>query len=321
MKHNLSASIADLGDGVACVEFHTKMNALDDEIFAMINEAIDMAEARQFEGVVIGNDADNFSAGANLFGVVMAAQNEMWEQLESLVKAFQDVNMRIRYSPVPVVVAPAGLALGGGCEITMHSSRTVAAAELYIGLVEIGAGVIPAGGGTKEMMRRILNPGMATKDVDYFPFLQRIFEQVGQAKVATSGGEARHFAILGPSDRIVLNRSHLLAESKREVLHMAANGYRPPHREQVYAAGRDGLSGLQVGLHMFKEGGYITEHESLIGNKFINVLTGGSLSKPAWVDEQYILDLEREAFMSLMGTEKTQERMWSLLRTGKVLRN
>lgn len=203
----------------------------------------------------------------------------------------------------------------------MHGSRVVAAAELYTGLVEVGAGVIPAGGGTKEMLRRVLNPPMRTQNVEALPFLQRIFEQIGMAKVATSAEEARQFGILAPCDRVVMNRDHLLEEAKREVLRMGAENYHPPIPEKIYAAGRDGLAALQVGIFTFKEGGYITEYESAIANHLARVMTGGELSQPTWVSEQYILDLEREAFLSLCGQQNTQQRMWNLLQTGKVLRN
>ncbi len=320
IKKNAGASLIDLGDGVACVEFHTKMNTLDIDIFDMLREGMERAE-RDFAGLVIGNEADNFSAGANLFLVVMNAQSGQWEQLDALVKGMQDTLMRIRYFPKPIVVAPAGLALGGGAEVTMSASRVVAASELYTGMVEIGAGVIPAGGGTKETMRRLINPIMRTKNVEVLPALQRAFEQIGLAKVATSAEEARQMGILSSCDRVVLNREVLLTEAKREVLHMAATGYHPPLPEQIYAAGRDALGALRVGIHMMKEGGYITAYEAHIANKLAYVLTGGELSQPTWVAEQYILDLEREAFLSLCGEEKTQQRMWNLLQTGKPLRN
>ena len=320
ISKNPGASLIDLGDGVACVEFHTKMNTLDDDIYTIIQLGLDCT-ASEFEGLVIGNEGENFSAGANLFMAVMAAQSGMWDQLEAMIKKGQDTHMRMRYFPRPVVVAPAGLALGGGAEIPLHASRIVAAAELYIGLVEIGAGVIPAWGGTKEMLRRILNPPMLTKNTEALPFLQRIFEQIGLAKVATSAEEARQMGILGPADRVVLNRDHLLAEAKREVLHMLGDGYHPPLPEKIYAAGRDALAALRLGIYMMREGGYITEYESHIANKLAYVMTGGELSSPTWVDEQYILDLEREAFLSLAGEKKTQERMWNLLQTGKPLRN
>jgi len=320
IKKNAGATLVDMGDGVACVEFHTKMNTLDADIFNIIQQGLETAET-DFEGLVIGNEADNFSAGANLFLVVMNAQSQQWDQLEALVKGMQVMLMKMRYFPKPVVVAPAGLALGGGAEVIMSASRVVSAAELYTGLVEVGAGVIPAGSGTKEMVRRVLNPAMHTPSVEPLPFLQRLFEQIGLGKVATSAEEARQFGILNPCDRVVMNRDWLLSEAKKEVLHLAGSGYKPPFPEKIYAAGRDAKSAMKVGLHMMKEGGYITEHEWKIAEKLANVLTGGEISKSAWVDEQYILDLEVEAFLSLSGEKKTQERMWNLLNTGKVLRN
>jgi 3-hydroxyacyl-CoA dehydrogenase len=219
------------------------------------------------------------------------------------------------------VVAPAGMALGGGCEITMHASRVVAASETYIGLVELGAGVIPAGAGTKEIMRRIINPAVRTDMAEAFPFIQRAFLQIGQAKVATSAEEARSMGILGPCDRIVMNREHLLTEAKREVLAMSAAGYHAPAPELIYAPGRDMFGAMKIGAWSFMAGGFITEYDSHIASKLAYVMAGGMLSKPTWVSEQYILDLEREAFLSLCGDERTQARMWSLLQTGKPLRN
>jgi 3-hydroxyacyl-CoA dehydrogenase len=320
ISKNPGATLYDLGDGVACVEFHTKMNALDEDIGNMIHEGQDRV-LNEFEGLVIGNEADNFSAGANLMLVLMASQMGSWDQLDAIVKGLQDTNMRGRYFPKPVIVAPAGLALGGGAEVTMYASRVVAAAELYIGMVEFGAGVIPAGGGTKEMLRRIVNPPMRTQNADALPFLQRVFEQIGMAKVATSAEEGRQMGILGPADRIVMNRELLISEAKKEVLHMAATGYHPPLPEKIFAAGRDALGALRVAIHMMKEGKYITEYEAHMARTLANVMTGGELSRPTWVDEQYILDLEREAFLSLCGEEKTRQRMMSLLQTGKPLRN
>lgn len=317
---NPGASLVDLGDGVACVEFHTKMNSLDEDIFNMIQIALDRAD-QEFDGLVIGNDDENFSAGANLMMVVMGAKMGMWDQLENSVKKMQDLNMRMRYFPKPVVVAPAGLALGGGAEITMYGSRVVAAGELYTGLVEMGVGVIPAGGGTKEMLRRVLNPPMRTQNAEALPFLQRIFEQIGMAKVATSAEEARAFGILSPCDRVVVNRGHLLADAKHEVLNMVSSGYTPPVPEKIYASGRDYLGALKVAIYMLKEGKYISEYDTVVAGKLANVMTGGELTRPAWVSEQYILDLEREAFLSLCGEEKTQQRMMHTLQTGKPLRN
>jgi 3-hydroxyacyl-CoA dehydrogenase len=321
ISKNPGATLFDLGDGVACVEFHTKVNSLDDDIFNMILEAQNRTYT-DFEGLVIGNEADNFCAGgANIMMVVMAAQMGMWDQLEASVKKLQDMNMRSRYFPKPVIVAPFGLTLGGGCEITMYANRVVAAAELYIGMVEFGVGVIPAGGGTKEMLRRVVNPALKTQNAEALPFLQRVFEQIGLAKVATSAEEARQMGILSSSDRVVMNKDMLIAEAKKEVLHMAATGYHPPTPEKIYAAGRDALGALRVAIHMMKEGKFITEYESHMAGKLAHVMTGGELSRPTWVDEQYILDLEREAFISLCGEEKTRQRMINMLQTGKPLRN
>jgi len=320
ISENAGATLYDIGDDVACVDFHTKMNALDDDIFAIVNEALERLE-KDFDGMVISTQAENFSAGANLFMIVVAAQQGMWDNLDQAIRKLQGLNMRMRYSPKPIVVAPMGLALGGGCEIVMHASRVVASSETYIGLVETGAGVIPAGGGTKEILRRLINPAMKTENAEVLPFLQRSFLQIGQAKVATSAEEARQMAILNPQDRIVLNRDHLLTEAKREVLHMVNAGYHPPAPEPIYVAGRDMLGALRVGTFMFEEGKYISEYDHHIANKLAYVMCGGELTRPQWVSEQYILNLEREAFLSLCGEEKTQARMWSLLQTGKPLRN
>jgi 3-hydroxyacyl-CoA dehydrogenase len=320
VSQNSGATIRDLGEGVACLEFHTKMNALDEDIMNMAIEAFDRLEA-DFDGLVIGSEAENFSAGANLFMMVVGAQQGMWDMLEAAVKKLQDLNMRMRYSPKPIVVAPAGLTLGGGCEITMHGSRVVAAAETYIGLVELGAGVIPAGGGTKEMLRRIVNPVMRIENAEPLAALQRAFLQMGQAKVATSAEEARGMNILGPADRIVLNRDHLLTQAKKEVLHMVQAGYKPPAPEPIYAAGRDALAAIRIGAWMFREGGYISQYDHHIAGRLAYVMCGGELTRPQWVSEQYILDLEREAILSLFGEERTQARMWNILQTGKPLRN
>ena len=319
VAQNAGATLRDMGDGVACLEFHTKMNSLDEDVMNMTVETFDRLE--NFDGLVIGNEGENFSAGANLFMMVVGAQQGMWDMLDAAVRKLQDMNMRMRYSPKPVVVAPAGLTLGGGCEITMHASRVVAAAETYIGLVELGVGVIPAGAGTKEMLRRIVNPVMRIENAEPLAALQKAFLQMGQAKVATSAEEARGMNILLPADRIVLNRDHLLAEAKKEVLHMVAAGYKPPAPEPIYAAGRDMLAAIRIGAWMFKEGQYITQYDHHVAGKLAYVMCGGELTRPQWVSEQYILDLEREAILSLFGEEKTQARMWSILQTGKPLRN
>lgn len=320
VSENMGATLRDMGDGVACLEFHTKMNALDEDIMNMTIEAFERLDT-DFDGLVVGNEADNFSAGANLFMMVVGAQQGMWDMLDAATRKLQDMNMRMRYSLKPIVVAPVGLTLGGGCEITMHAPRVVAAAETYIGLVELGAGVIPAGGGTKEMLRRNVNPVMRVENAEPFAALQRTFLQMGQAKVATSAEEARSMNIIGSADRIVLNRDHLLTEAKKEVLHMIAAGYKPPAPEPIYAAGRDALASIRIGAWMFAEGKYITQYDHHIAGKLAYVMCGGDLTRGQWVSEQYILDLEREAILSLFGEEKTQARMWNILQTGKPLRN
>lgn len=319
LEENDGASLIDLGDGVACLEFHTKGNSLDEDIFDMMETALARVE-REFQGLVVANDADNFSLGANLFTIAVAAQNELWDQLEEAVRTFQNLNMRIRHFARPVVIAPRGRTLGGGAELTMHGARAIVAAESYIGLVEVGAGVIPAGGGCKEMLRRVVGPVAAVENGDVLPPLQKVFETVGQAQVARSAEQARDLGFLGPSDRVVMNAEHRLAEAKREVMHLAS-GYRPPDPEKIYAAGRDAQAALKVAIFSYREAGYISEYDAHVGEQLARVLTGGELSAPAWVDPWYILDLECEAFLSLAGEEKTQARMWHLLQEGKPLRN
>lgn len=319
LEENDGASLFDAGEGVLLLEFHTKGNALDEDVFRMTDRALELLES-SYSALVIGNEADNFSLGANLFTVAVAAQNGMWDQLDEAVRTFQRLNMRMRTAPRPVIVAPAGMTLGGGCELTMHSGRTVAAAETYIGLVEVGAGVIPAGGGCKEMLRRVVNPVARIENADPLPPLQKVFETLGQAKTATSAFEALELGFLGPSDRIVMNRDQRLAEARREAIHLA-QAYRPNTEEKIYAGGRDLLSALRMGIFTYQEGNYISDHDALIGEKLAYILSGGELSQPQWVDPWYILDLEREAFLSLSGEEKSQARMWALLQTGKPLRN
>ncbi|HXF62767.1 MAG TPA: enoyl-CoA hydratase/isomerase family protein, partial [Caldilineaceae bacterium] len=262
------------------------------------------------------------SVGANLVVMGLAAQAGQWDELERLIRAGQDALMAVRRSPKPVVAAPFQRALGGGAEVCLAASRVVAHAETYIGLVEVGVGLIPGWGGCKEMARRIISPHMRATNVNPTPYLRRAFEQIGYAKVSTSAQEAREMELLGPQDRIVMNRDHLLAEAKREVLYLAEQGYRPPLTTgNVYAAGRDVLASVRIEVYSLQQGGYISEHDATIANKLGYVLCGGDLSAPAWMDEQYFLDLEREAFLSLVGLPKTQERIWYMLQNGKPLRN
>ncbi len=321
IKQNESASLIDLGDGVACLEFHTKMNSLDEGIVEIANAALEEID-KNFVGMVVGNQGEHFSAGANVMTIGLAANDSRWDDIDKIGRALQNFLMAIRYSPKPVVTAPFGYTLGGGCEVTMAGQRVVAHAESYIGLVEVGMGLIPAGGGCKEMLRRVVSRAMQTPNVDPLPFLQRVFETIGTAKVATSAEEARQMGFLGAADRVVMNRDQQIAEAKRTVLTMVAEGYRPPARGKIiYAAGERMLAALRIAIYSMVQGKYISEYDAHVGDKLAYVLCGGNLTAPTWVDEQYILDLEREAFVSLCGEEKTRERIWNFLSTGKMLRN
>jgi 3-hydroxyacyl-CoA dehydrogenase len=322
LAKNGSASLVDIGDGVLCLEFHSKMNALDTDIFEMAAQAREELE-KDWVGLVVGNQGEHFCAGANIFVIAVAAQQGEWEQLESVVKLGQDTLMSFRYCPKPVVSAPFGMVLGGGAEVTMGASAICAASEAYIGQAEVGVGVVPAAGGCKELLRRVVSPVIKrTPDADPLPFMQRIFEMIAMGKVSTSAVEAQQWGFLTPSDRIVMNRDHLLSEAKHMVLEMAASGYRPPVRgKEIWAMGANGLAAMEIMVWGLREAGYASEHDALIANKIAHILSGGKLTKPRWVDPQYILDLEREAFLSLLGEQKTIDRLWHMLNTGKPLRN
>ncbi len=321
LERNPSASLIDLGDGVLCLEFHTKANALDPDIFAMMQRALERLDREDWVGMVIGNQGEHFCAGANVFVIGVSAQQGMFEAIEQGVRTMQNLMMTMRYFHKPIVTAPFGMTLGGGAEVAMHGARMVASAETYIGLVEVGVGLIPAGGGCKELIRRVLTPAMQTENADPLPFLRRIFETIGMAKVATSAEEGRALGFLSDADRIVMNPDFLIYEAKREVLHLAESGYRPPLKPKLYAAGRDLLAALRIGVWQMREARYISEHDAKIGEKLAYVLCGGDHPEPMWVDEEHFLDLEREAFLSLCGEPKTQERIWHFLQTGKILRN
>jgi 3-hydroxyacyl-CoA dehydrogenase len=322
VKKNAGASLIDLGDGVACLEFHSKMNAIGGDTLQMIKQSLAEVE-RNFVGLVVGNQGQNFSVGANLMLMLLEAQEENWEDLDLAVRAFQNATMSLRYSPKPVVVAPFQMTFGGGCEMTLHADRVRASAETYIGLVEVGVGLIPAGGGTKEMLVRALDsipPGVS--EADPFPFVKRAFETIAMAKVATSAEEARAHGFLREEDSVSMNADRLIADAKQEVLALAATGYTPPRpREDVLALGLPALATIKLGIHQMKRGGFISEHDALIGEKLARILTGGDLNHPTRVSEQYLLDLEREAFLSLCGQRRTQERIAHMLKTGKPLRN
>lgn len=320
LAENDSAALFELGDGVLLLEFHSKMNALDPDIWAMMGEAIDRLHGGA-TGLVIGNDGQNFCVGANLMLIGMAAQSGAWDEVEASLRQGQDTLMALRTAPRPVVVAPFQRVLGGGAETVMAADCVLAHAETYIGLVEMGVGIIPGWGGCKEMVRRRVSPHMSAENVNPSPYLQEIFEQIGFAKVSTSAAEARAMSFLGEGDRIIMNRDHLLAEARNQVLHMQHGYVAPSVAGTVYAAGTDQLANMRIGIYMLQQGGYISEHDALIAEKLAHVLCGGELSAPTWMDEQYFLDLECEAVLSLLGEPKTQERIWHMLQNGKPLRN
>jgi len=323
IKKNSSASLIDLGDGVVCCEFHSKMNAIDDDITNMIGEGLDLVESSpDWAGMVVGNQGENFSVGANLAMIMMLAMGQQFDPIEQAVKNLQSTNQRMHYSSKPVVAAPFGMVLGGGVEVCLGASAIVAHAESYMGLVEIGAGLIPGGGGNVEMLKRYLENIPADMKVDRFAYVQRVFEQIGMAKVSLSAWEARDMKILRNSDVIVANRDELIGKAKNMVLGMYTAGYKPARKpDNLLLPGRPGVATFQVGLFNMAGGGFVTEYEKKIATKLAWVLCGGDIEPWSPVSEQYVLDLEREQFMSLVGEPKTIERMQSLLTSGKPLRN
>jgi 3-hydroxyacyl-CoA dehydrogenase len=321
IKTNPGASLIDIGDGVACLEFHSKMNSIGGDTVAMMNFAIDEVE-KNFTGLVVGNQGGNFSAGANIMMLLLAAQEEEWDDINLMVAALQRAVMRLRYSAKPVVTAPYGLTLGGGCEISMHGNKVRAAAETYMGQVEVGVGLIPAGCGTKEMTMRAMDAAMDAPDADPLAFLKKTFELLGMGKVATSAQEARAWGFLRDSDAISMNGDRLIQDAKQEVLNLDAAGYVPPvPRTDILVLGESAQAAMKLALHMMNKGGFISDHDQLIGKKLAKVMCGGDMNHKAYVSEQYLLDLEREAFVSLCGERKTQERIAAMLKTGKPLRN
>jgi 3-hydroxyacyl-CoA dehydrogenase len=320
VERNGSASLHDMGDGVALFEFHSPANAIDAELVEMGYKALERLNS-DFDALVVGNDAERFCVGANLFMIAMAVQSGQVESLDKTIRDLQDLTQALRYAPKPVVVAAHHMALGGGAELVMAGARTVAHVELYTGLVEVGVGVIPAGAGCKELLRRVVNPVMASHpNADPIPHVQKVFEMIATGKVSGSAKEAREMGFLAPTDRIVMNRAHLLGEAKREALHMA-DGYIQARPGKIYAAGRDVYAALQVGVMGFREQGFASEHDALIARRLAYILTGGAVAEPGWVDEQVILNLEREAFLSLVQEQKTLERMAFMVQNNKPLRN
>jgi 3-hydroxyacyl-CoA dehydrogenase len=325
---NKGASLIDIGDGVACLEFHTKMNAMGDDIISMVIKSADIV-ASDFEGLVIANHADNFSAGANLPLVLFTAQEEEWDELDWMIKTFQDSFMKLKYLDKPVVAAPAGMSLGGGCEICLAADRVRFAAETYMGLVEAGVGLIPAGGGTKEVLVRntehlfeVQRGGLYPKQIELMPFVARAFETIAMAKVATSGPEAIKLGYLRPTDKMTVNRDFLIEDAKKTVVAMNIEGYSPPRPlEEIRVAGENTFAMVKLGLWTMRNAGYITEHDVTVSEKVGYVLCGGNVLADTKVTEQYLLDLEREAFLSLCGHPMTQVRIQHMLSTGKPLRN
>jgi 3-hydroxyacyl-CoA dehydrogenase len=320
VKRNAGASLVDLGDGVLAVEFHSKMNTIGADTVQMLQAGLTEAAAN-FTALVVGNDAPDFSAGANLMLVLLEAQEGNWDEIDLMVRGFQGITQAIRYAPIPVVVATAGITLGGGCEMALHADRVQAAAETYMGLVEVGVGLIPAGGGTVEMLARAVERAPNTK-ADLVPFVQPVFETIAFGKVSTSAAEARQFGYLRGFDGVTMNRERLMADAKALALDRVREGYQPPAKRTAILVGGDGvLATLKLGIHLAWRGGRISDYDALIGRTLARILAGGALPYQTTVSEDYLLDLEREAFLALCGERKTLERIQHTLKTGKTLRN
>ena len=319
VRRNAGASLVDLDDAVLAVEFHSKLNTIGGDTVQMLRGGVKEASER-FDGLVVGNDAVNFCAGANLMLVLLEAQEGNWDEIDLMVRGFQQSILGLRYSPVPVVVAPAGLTLGGGCEMVLHGDRVQAAAEAYIGQVEVGVGLIPAGCGTKELTLRAVDA--TVPGTDPLPRLQRAFETIGFGKVSTSAADARRLGLLRDVDGVTMNRERLMADAKATVLDRVRDGYRAPApRTAIPVGGEDTRAALDLGIHLAWRGGRISDHDALIARKIAKIMTGGDLPHPTTVTEQYLLNLEREAFLSLCGEARTLERIRHTLKTGKMLRN
>ncbi len=318
---NDGATLYDMDDGVALLEFHTKRNSIDTDIIDMMHRSIEEVEDGDWKGLVIGNDADNFSVGANIMLILMNARQENWEPIEEMVGRFQQVNQRLRYSSKPVVTAPHGQTLGGGAEVTMAGNAIQAAGETYMGLVEVGVGLIPGGSGNLQLLRNLYGPHSEDEDVDALPFIQKAFMQIGMGEVARSAEKAREVGFLTDEDRVTLNGDHLLYRAKQRVLGMAASDFKPPRRRRFRLPGKDGIATVDVRLYGMEQSGYISAYDRHIGNKLATVLCGGETNPTTTVSEQHLLDLEREAFLSLCGEEKTIARIQHMLQNGKPLRN
>ncbi|MFV9510999.1 3-hydroxyacyl-CoA dehydrogenase/enoyl-CoA hydratase family protein [Tepidibacillus sp. LV47] len=320
IKANAGASLIDLGDDVALLEFHSPNNAIAIDIITMINQSVEEV-SRNYRGLVIGNEARNFSVGANLMMILMEAQDENWEELDIMVRMFQEANMKLKYLDKPVVVAPFGMTLGGGTEVVFAADYVQAAAETYMGLVEVGVGVIPAGGGTKELLLRNLEGIPDGVSMDVQPLVNRAFETIAMAKVSTSAKDAKTLGYLRKQDGISVNRDTQIYDAKQAVLALDQLGYQPPKPKKIRVVGETGFNTLRLGIYSYKASGMISEHDQKIAEKLAYILAGGNIPANSYVTEQYLLDLEREAFLSLVGEPKTQARMQHMLTTGKPLRN
>ncbi len=319
VKGNAGASLVDLGDGVLAVEFHSKMNTIGGDTVQMLTGGVTEASER-FAGLVVGNDAVNFCAGANLMLVLLEAQEGNWDEIDLMVRSFQNAVIGLRYSPVPVVAAPAGLTLGGGCEIVLHGDRVQAAAETYMGQAEVGVGLIPAGCGTKELTVRAIDATLP--GTDPLPRLRQAFETIGFGKVSTSAAHARRLGLLREVDGVTMDRERLMADAKAMVLERVREGYRAPDRRTaIPVGGEEARAALELGIHLAWRGGAISDHDARIGRALARIMTGGDLPHATTVSEQVLLDLEREAFLSLCGEPKTLDRIRHTLKTGKTLRN
>jgi 3-hydroxyacyl-CoA dehydrogenase len=336
VKSNPGASLVDIGDGIGCIELHAVKNAIGGDVVAMISSVLNPASdaVKNFRGFVISGDRDRFSVGANLMQLLLGAQEGEWDEVEMAIRAFQQMSASIKFCPRPVVVAPFNLTLGGGAEICLHGTRRQMHAETYIGLVETGIGLIPGGGGTKEMLLRAVDsaaalsppdpkdpPSRFAQSAEMNSALKRALETIAMARVSTSAAEARALGLLSPSDGITLNREHLLLDAKAQALALAEAGYVPPQPRTIPAAGTATLAALNTGVFLMGEAGFASEHDMKVARWVAYILCGGKVTAGSLVSEQYLLDLEREAFLSLCGERKTQERIAYTLKTGKPLRN
>jgi 3-hydroxyacyl-CoA dehydrogenase len=307
VKKNAGASLIDVGDGVLCVEFHSKMNSLGEDQFGMLQAGLQETE-KNFAAMIVANQGENFSVGANLMLVMLAAQEGEWDELAAAVHRFQQVNLSLKYASKPVVSAPFSRSLGGGCEIPLHTARIQASAETYMGLVEVGVGLIPAGGGCKELLLRLGDP-------------RRVFETIGMARVSSSGEDARTIGFLRDCDGISMNPNRLIGDAKDLALSLVKDYQPGAPRKDIKVGGESAFAMLKLGAWTMRQGGYISDHDVVVAEKLANILSGGRLTGEQTVSEQYLLDLEREAFLSLCGNPKTQERIQYMLKTGKPLRN